>query len=173
MGVLITGDDGHVYIACANNRAYAVQVDIKDGRKEDVVSRIQTVRSFVHGYPIDSHWPEGIAFRSGRFSLTMVTPGYGRTSSLPTLEPIQYMFSMSKENESHALVRTNVGLERFDDFIEDLDSKAWETTSISLENISPTSKIQEKWGFCGSDIEFKAREVKLRNRENTDVARIG
>jgi hypothetical protein len=173
LGVLITGNDGYIYIACTNNRAYAIEVDIKDGRKEDVVSRIQAVKEYDNDHPVYGPWPEGIAFGPRRRLLAMTTPDYDRRSPLPALEPIEHIFSVSKKDESHAWVRTNLGLERFDDFIEDLDRVAWRATSIPLEGIFPTSKIHEKWGFRGSNIEFKAREVKLRNRDEADVARIG
>jgi hypothetical protein len=173
LGVLITGDDGYIYIACTNNKAYAIEVDIKDGCKKDVISRIQAMKEFGSNHPLYGPWPDGIAFGPHRRLLGITTPNYARISPPPTLEPLEHMFSVSKKDESHAWVRTNLGLERFDDFIEDLDRVVWRTTSIQLEGIVPTSKIHENWGFRGSNIEFKAREVKLRNRGEADVARIG
>src|SRR5579859_5640019 len=42
LGILLTGDDGNIYIACANNKAYAIEVSIKPGCLEDIISRTPT-----------------------------------------------------------------------------------------------------------------------------------
>ncbi len=153
LGTLLTGDDGNIYIACANNKAYAIEVLIKPGFQEGIVSSTPNIMwrgPYGLGYlPRLSHDPEPI-----------------NSKTTPAL--LSRICSASKRDSS-SFLRTNAGLEPFRHFLRGLDLDAWKDNSISLERISLTSKIDPSstWKFDHDGIEYKAREIKMRKR-NTD-----
>ena len=60
LGILLTGDDGNIYIACANNKAYAIEVLIKPGCLEGIISRTPTKEFLGINRPCYGSGPYGL-----------------------------------------------------------------------------------------------------------------
>jgi hypothetical protein len=65
------------------------------------------------------------------------------------------MYSASKRDGIQAYLRTNLGLELFDNLISYLDLVSWQASSIPLEHISPTLKIGNGFGFSDDYLEYR------------------
>jgi hypothetical protein len=166
LGVLLTGDDGNIYIACTGNKAYAIEVSLKEEHVATVISNIR--REFRSQYSLG---PGGIGSARRRPREQAESYNWKSPSAL-----MDHLFSASKRSgSSDAYMRTNVGLERFDDL--NLDYDAWNATSVPLEHIVSTSKTGEteyskRKGFSADCLEYTPRKVKLRRR-STDRAANG
>jgi hypothetical protein len=128
-GVLIAADDGNIYVTCAKNRAYAIEVFIKPEFVKEIISQTPTAET--HGC-IYSPWVLGYATR---LLLHEFAEQWDWKSPSALM---RQLCSASKQDGNPVHLRTNVGLETFDNLILDdvLDLEAWNTTSIPLEIIS-------------------------------------
>jgi hypothetical protein len=171
LGILLTGDDGNIYTACANNKAYAIEVSIKPGCLEGIISRTPTEELFPGIiWPRYGTGPYGIGHLPSRLSHDPEPYNWKSPSALLTR-----MCSASKSsvgNDLCAYIRTNTGLEPFHDLMHGLDLDAWNGTSIPLERIVLTSKIDLEeiiLRFEHEGLEYKAREIKMRERTTDRV----
>jgi hypothetical protein len=169
IGILLAGDDGNIYIACANSKAYAIEVSIKPGCLEGIISRTLTEEVLSTIIPSYSLGLYSLGFLPSR--LPHDPEPYNWKSPYALLS---HMCSASKHSigsDSCAYLRTNTGLEPFHDLMHGFDLDAWSGTSIPLERISLTSKIDLKWmrEFELDGLEYKAREIMVRER-TTDRA---
>jgi hypothetical protein len=169
LGILLTGDDGNIYIACADNKAYAIEVSIKPGCLEGIISRTLTEEFLGTISPRYGIGPYGLGYLPSRLSHDPEPYNWKSPSAL-----LSQMCSASKcsiISDPCVYLRTNTGLEPFHDLMRGLDLDAWNGTSIPLERISLTSKIDLKWicKFEHDGLEYKAREIKMRERSTDRV----
>lgn len=158
LGPLLVGDDGNIFVSCLNGKAYAIEVSLKpewyqkclEQAKDFSSRRIQQV----HSPPADggeefAHW------ESPSSALHRAVVSCSARS--------QYGYPWDERLYGHALLRTNVGNERFDGIVPFLDHDAWMSTSIQLERLSNVSShLSSEEGE--EKVTYKAKEIRLESR---------
>jgi hypothetical protein len=162
LGILLTGDDGNIYVACINNKAYAFEVLFNPGRLEEFMSC--TTIDELHSTLYSGLGPYGLGYLPSRIS--HYPEPYHWVSPFDLLTRMCSASKHSAGIDPYPYLRTNTGLEPFHDLIHGLDHDAWNNTSIPLERIFLTSKTAPDWRskLQPDVLEYKAREIKLRER---------
>ena len=144
LGALLAGDDGNIFVAYANGKAYAIEVSIKPEHLEDVKSRNKEL--LIPG-------PTGVGY--GR------VPGNSHWDSVPDV--LNKTIASAKKAPRHqAYLKTNVGLEDFDLLLFHLNQTVWNATSVQLESAKEVSLLRDsRWAVDETPLKYEAREIML------------
>lgn len=164
-GPLLVGDDGTIFISCMNGKAYAIEaiLSFNGTDKADCATNLASILGTTLGSGLPAyHAP----IDGGREFENWWQPHVMLNFAVVSAKArSRWGYPDDDKIYGHALLKMNVGNERFDGIVPFLDSDAWNAPPVTLERVKYVSNQIGLEQGQREHVRYRAREIKLGPRE--------